>query len=196
MEEPSFSSWGVKMDRLMKRITAWSALALLVTAVCQWRMPRQWLLAVVITLVVVVYQLGMRLLVGNVVEEWFPQHFKVNSGWFKVRSWEVKFYQRLKVKQWKKHLPTYEPEKYDVRHYALTEIIQTMCCAELDHEIMFVLSYLPVILIIWFGDPAIFITTSIITSLIEVPFVVLQRFNRARLVKIAGRKGTKTNKTF
>lgn len=179
------------MDRLMKRVTAGCAIALAIVVVGQWRMPSKGLLALAITLLIVVYQLGMRLFVGNVIEQWFPKQFNVQQGWFKVQPGEMRLYQWLRVKQWKKHLPTYEPEKYDVRKHSIAEIIQTMCCAELDHEIMLVLSYLPVILIYWFGDPVVFAITSVSASLVELPFIVLQRFNRVRLVRIWERKGKK-----
>lgn len=176
------------MDRLMKLITFWCGIAFIVVIVMQRLWPNAILLASAITLGVIFYQLGMRLLIGNVVEGWFPKQFSFHQGWFCVRSGEMKLYQFLKVKQWKKHLPTYDPEKYDVRKHSVEEIIQTMCCAELDHELMLVLSYLPLILIWWFGDPAVFVITSVLASLIEVPFIVMQRFNRNRLVKIAERK--------
>ena len=176
------------MDRLIKLITFWCGIVCIVVIIMQCLWPSAILLSLVITLGVVVYQLGMRLLTGNVVERFFPQRFSYDHGWFSVRPGEIKLYHCLKVKQWKKHLPTYDPDKYDVRKHSVEEIIQTMCCAELDHELMMVFGYLPIILIWWFGDPAVFIITSIVASLIELPFIVMQRFNRNRLVKIAKRK--------
>ena len=55
------------MDRLMKLITFWCGIACIVVIIMQCLWPGAILLALVITLGVVVYQLGMRLLIGNVV---------------------------------------------------------------------------------------------------------------------------------
>ena len=63
-----------------------------------------------------------------------------------------------------------------------------MTYAEVDHELMLLLSYLPVLLVISFGDPAAFVISSVAASLVEVPFIVLQRYNRARLVNVLRRQ--------
>ena len=82
----------------------------------------------------------------------------------------------------------YSPAKYDVRQHSLADIIKTMTYAEVDHELMLLLSYLPVLLVIPFGDPVVFIISSVAASLVEVPFIVLQRYNRARLANVLHRQ--------
>lgn len=176
------------MDRLMKRITMWCVLAMLLATGWQLLAPGQVSLALAISLGVVVYQLAMRLFIGNVLEKSLSQHFHLDRGWLKVTRREMRVYQTLRVKSWKKHLPTYDPSKYDIRKHSLDEIIHTMCCAELDHEMMFILSYLPIILTYLFGDGAVFVITSVLASLVEIPFIILQRFNRYRLVPLQARR--------
>ncbi len=60
------------MDRLIKLITFWCGIVCIVVIIMQCLWPSAILLSLVITLGVVVYQLGMRLLTGNVVERFFP----------------------------------------------------------------------------------------------------------------------------
>ena len=174
------------MEKLMRRLTLWSGLGFLVTGACYGLYPQRFLLTIVITLLVIFYQLGMRLIVGNWLE---PRlQLRPSAAWFKVGAGERRLYRLLRVKRWKKWLPTYSPAKYDVRQHSLADIIKTMTYAEVDHELMLLLSYLPVLLVISFGDPVVFIISSVAASLVEVPFVVLQRYNRARLANVLHRQ--------
>lgn len=176
----------IPIEQKMQQATLLSGILLLLNAVLYLTSPSTLLLGLTITFLVTLYQLGMRLIVGNLIEP----HLKINpnNSWFRVGKREQHLYRLIKVKRWKKFLPTYSPAKYDPHQHSLTDLIQTMCLAEVDHEIMFAFSYLPIILIILFGDPVIFISSSVIVSLIEIPFIILQRFNRQRLVAIKHRK--------
>ena len=174
------------MEKLMRRLTLWSGLGFLVTGACYGLYPQRFLLTIVITLLVIFYQLGMRLIVGNWLE---PRlQLRPSAAWFKVGARERRLYRLLRVRRWKKWLPTQSPAKYDVRQHSLADIIKTMTYAEVDHELMLLLSYLPVLLVISFGNPAAFVISSVAASLVEVPFIVLQRYNRARLVNVLRRQ--------
>ena len=59
-----------------------------------------------------------------------------------------------------------------------------MCQAEIVHEIIIVLSFVPIIFSIWFGELLVFIITSVISALIDSIFVMLQRYNRSRIIKL------------
>ena len=173
------------METLMKKVTTWSGIGLLVLTILYLIFPQKILLSLVLTFLVTFYQLGMRLVVGNVIEP----RLKLDRDcrWFRVTAGEQRLYHLLKVKRWKGFLPTYSPEKFDLRRHSLSQLIQTMIAAEFDHELMFILTYLPLVLIVPFGDPAIFISTAVIVSLVELPFIILQRYNRARLQKLLRR---------
>lgn len=56
-----------------------------------------------------------------------------------------------------------------------------MCQAELVHETNMALSFLPLIAVRWFGAFYVFLLTSVCGAL----FVIMQRYNRTRVVKIA-----------
>lgn len=59
-----------------------------------------------------------------------------------------------------------------------------MCQAELIHELMFIFSLVPIAFSIYFGDLYIFVLTSIVAMKFELCFIIVQRYNRERLVKL------------
>jgi len=59
-----------------------------------------------------------------------------------------------------------------------------MSQAELIHELMFIFSLVPIAFSIYFGDLYIFVPTSIVAMMFELCFIIVQRYNRERLVKL------------
>ena len=129
------------------------------------------------------YHFVMRLLVGAVVPGWIPPG-TANNIWFREKGFEAKLYKFLRVKQWKKRIPTYNPESFDPGKHSFAEILHTGCCSEAVHEGIMVLSFLPVLTIPIFGVPGVFWITSILAALFDCCFVILQRYNRPRLIRI------------
>ncbi len=138
------------------------------------------LLTFMITIDVAAYHFLMRYLVGNIVD---LIKFNPNVWWFREHKYERKIYKFLNVKKFKKHIPTYKPESFDLSKHSYEEIIASTCGAEVIHEISMLLSFLPLIMIIWY-DYIPFLVTSVIASLVDLPFVLIQRYNRPRLVKL------------
>lgn len=60
-----------------------------------------------------------------------------------------------------------------------------MCQAELVHETNMALSFLPLIAVRWFGAFYVFLITSVCGALFDSVFVVMQRYNRTRVVRMA-----------
>lgn len=71
----------------------------------------------------------------------------------------------------------------------LSEIAQAMCQAEIVHEIIIILSFVPIAFIPRFGAAPVFIITSLLAAELDLSFVILQRFNRPRILKISRRFG-------
>lgn len=65
-----------------------------------------------------------------------------------------------------------------------------MCKAELVHETIALLSFLPVAAGIWFGAYPVFIITSVLAAMCDMMFVVMQRYNRQRVMKLVNRERT------
>ena len=134
------------------------------------------------------YHFAMRLAVGHGIDAIFHNKMNYKRWWFKERKFEPKLYKFLGVKKWKKRLPTYNPELYDVRQHSVEEIVQVTCQAEIVHEINMVLSFVPVIFTIWFGSLLAFLITSCVAFCFDGIFVILQRFNRPRLMRLIKNK--------
>ena len=145
------------------------------------------LFTITITLGTCFYHFAMRLIVGHGIDAIFHNKMNYNRWWFRERKHETKFYNILQVKKWKKHLPTYNADYYDMTKHSVEEIIQTTCQSEVVHEINMVLSFVPVIFTIWFGSLVAFLITSCIAFCFDSVFVILQRFNRPRLRRLLRR---------
>lgn len=85
-------------------------------------------------------------------------------------------------------MPTYSPDTFDLNKHTIEEIISATCQSELVHETIVVLSFLPILLAIPFGTLGVFIATSIVAALIDCIFIIMQRFNRPRLLKILNKR--------
>jgi magnesium-transporting ATPase (P-type) len=96
----------------------------------------------------------------------------------------MKFYKKMNVKKWKNKMPTYDKETFDISRHSWNEIIQATCQSELVHEANVVLSFLPLVSSVWFGEFTVFFITSILSALFDLMFVFIQRFNRTRILKM------------
>jgi len=143
-----------------------------------------WVLVAAISVGTTAYHFLMRLIVGFAVPKFTRYRFDYRKPWFRPKKWEVSLYQKLKVKQWKGHLPTYAPGQFSLKTNSTLQVIQNMCGAEVVHEAIMVLSFLPLLLVPVFGEFPVFLITSVLSALFDSIFVIAQRYNRPRLVRI------------
>ncbi len=141
-------------------------------------------LSLSITASTFLYHFGMRLFVGAVVNSVMHNHADYNAPWFCPRKWETKLYQMLRIKCWKQKMPTYNPELFDGKKHTMSEIAQAMCQAEIVHEIIVLLSFLPLLAVNYVGAFPVFLITSLLSALFDLSFVMIQRYNRPRIVRI------------
>lgn len=146
--------------------------------------PHGWILSCAISFGTTAYHFTMRLLVGHLVLRITGYAFDYRSRWFSPRKWEPAFYRTLRVKSWKHGIPTYDPSAFSLKEHALAEVIRNMCGAEIVHEIIIVLSFVPLFFHILFGEFLVFLITSVLAALYDSIFVVVQRYNRPRLIRI------------
>ena len=90
------------------------------------------------------YHIIMRLLVGLAFSAGMQNRANYTSRWYQVSRREMAVYEKLKVKRWKRGMPTYDPSLFDPRTHTWEEIVQATCQAELVHETIAVLSFLPI----------------------------------------------------
>ena len=140
-----------------------------------------------ITCGTVAYHLWMRLAVGGVFTLLMRNRADPNARWFRPRPWEAGFYRRLGVRQWKNRVPTYRPELFDPRKRSWDEIAQAMCQAELVHETIALLSFLPIAASRRFGALPVFLATSLLSAAADLAFAAVQRCNRPVVVRLAER---------
>ena len=150
--------------------------------------PSPLLFSLVITFGVTSYHFVMRFAVAAVVNAAMHNRADYTKSHYQVGAREMALYQRLHVKHWKNHMPTYSPERFDPRRHSWDEIAQTMCQSEVVHEVIVMLSFLPIALAPLLGSWSAFITTSVVAAGIDTAFVIMQRYNRARIVKMLKRK--------
>lgn len=144
-----------------------------------------------ITFCTALYHFAMRLFVGEICNKFIDPNLNCNSKWFNEKKFEKKLYKILKVKKWKKFAPTYSPESFSLENNSKEDIIRTMCGAEVVHEIIIVLSFLPLVVSVQLDSVIEFIITSVIAALVDSVFVIIQRFNRPRVRKLLERKNRK-----
>jgi len=134
-----------------------------------------------ITAFTIMYHLWTRIIFGNITKL-----FKINYKqiWFKERKFEKKLYKLLRVKEWKGKALTYNPELFSLKDYSLEEIANTMTKAETDHWINEFISLSTLLFAIPWGKFWIFLITAIAAMLFDAQFIVIQRYNRPRIIKI------------
>ncbi len=142
------------------------------------------LLSLAITFGTVAYHFIMRLLVSLIFDTTMRNHADYTRRWYQVGKRELSLYKKIKVKQWKNKMPTYDASLFDPRIHTWDEIAQAMCQAELVHETIVVISFLPIIAGNWFGAYPVFIITSVVSAAIDLSFVFIQRYNRQRVIRL------------
>lgn len=130
------------------------------------------------------YHMAMRLAVGGIIHACKHNRFDYHKEWFQPLSFEAVFYRTIRIRTWKKKIPTFESAFFDVPQQSLENIIMATCQAEVVHEVIVVLSFLPLFAAISFGAFAVFLITSLIAATADMTFVLLQRYNRPRLMRL------------
>lgn len=141
-----------------------------------------------ITFGTIAYHFLMRLTVGYIFNITMKNKADYSKRWFQCRPWEMRLYNKLGVKRWKNKLPTFEPEVFDYNLHSWEEIAQAMCQAELVHGVIVVLSFAPIVFSVWFRAFWVFLITSIFAAAFDLTFVIIQRYNRPRIIKLIKHK--------
>lgn len=141
----------------------------------------------------IMYHFWVRIIMGNVLKL-FKKHITYKQYFFKEKKFEKKFYDLIKVKSWKDKVLTYAPQEFDLKENSLETVANNMAKAELDHWINSLIS----ISTISFGFISNvfwpFIVSAIFAMAFETQFIVLQRYNRPRVVKIIQREEKNKNR--
>ncbi len=179
------------MKKKMLWISGLSLAGLLVSAAAYRYTGDSVLFSLAITFGTVFYHLAVRLAVGLWIDATLHNHVDYTKKWFREKPFEKKLYETLQVKKWKKHMPTFNPEEFQLQNRSAEEIIQVTCQSEIVHELNVLLSFVPLLFSVWFGSLGVFLITSCGAALFDSLFVIMQRYNRPRLMRLMGRADTK-----
>ena len=140
-----------------------------------------------ITAFTIMYDFWVRIIMGN-VSKLFKKHINYKQKWFKERKFEKKLYKFLRVKNWKDKALTYNPESFSMKEHSLEEIANTMAKSEVDHWINEVISLSTLLFIIPWGLFWAFLISAIASMIFDSQFIIIQRYNRPRIVKLLEKK--------
>ena len=140
-----------------------------------------------ITAFTIMYHFWVRIIMGN-VSKLFKKHINYKQWWFQEKSFEKGLYKFLRVKEWKDKALTYNPETFSLKEHSLEEIANTMAKSEVDHWINEVISVSTILFSIPWGQFWLFTITAIAAMIFDSQFIIIQRYNRPRIVKILERR--------
>jgi len=148
------------------------------------------LLWIGITAFTIMYHFWVRITMGN-VSKLFKKHINYKQWWFKERKFEKGLYKLLRVKEWKGKALTYNPESFSLKEHSLEEIANTMTKSEVDHWINEIISLSTLLFAILWGEFWIFLITAIAAMIFDSQFIIIQRYNRPRIMKILDKEDKK-----
>ena len=146
-----------------------------------------------ITAFTIMYHFWVRIIMGN-VSKLFKNHINYKQCWFQERKFEKKLYKLLKVKDWKDKALTYNPESFSLNEHSLEEIANTMAKSEVDHWINEAISISTIFFAIPWGKLWIFSLTALAAMIFDSQFIIIQRYNRPRVVKLIERQNRDSQK--
>lgn len=178
----------MQFNNLFKTITVVTAvLALIFFILYKAYLTTLWF-SLTITFATMFYHFAMRLTVGRAVDLITKDGINTQSRWFCETKLEKKLYKLLQVKKWKHFIPTWKPQNFSLEHNDMKKIIKNMCAAEIIHELIILLGYASLLFSFFTPDPKsyifIFVITAFFAGLCDTFFVILQRYNRPRMVRL------------
>lgn len=176
---------------IMNVITVVTALTTAALAVTYHLVPHDWLLSAAITSGTTFYHFAMRLVVGSIVPPCIQK--PMARRWFTQKRFEPRMYAFLRVKQWKDHMPTYDPASFSLRHNSLERIVYNSCVSEAVHAVIVLFSFVPILFSLWWDALPVFLITSILAALFDSCFIIMQRYNRPRLLHILNKRKNQCN---
>lgn len=172
------------MKRQMKLLTVFFWVSFLLFTIVYKTTANSILLPVAITLGTCSYHFVMRLIVGYGIHAIYHNRMNYRKNWFQPKKWENILYRKLKVKTWKDKMPTYDADTFSFELHSMEEIVMAMCQSEVVHEIIVVLSFVPLLFSVWFERFWVFVITSVLAAGFDLMFVIMQRYNRPRVLKV------------
>ncbi len=177
------------MKKIVYIITACSVILFLFFCVLYIKTDSGAVYSAAVTFGTVSYHFVMRLIVGMLINLIMKNRADLTKKRYQCTKWEEKLYKLLKVKKWNKHMPTFDRDFFDMSRHSPDEVAQAMCQAEAVHELIIIFSFVPVACSAWFGAFPVFLITSLLAAAFDSVFVIVQRYNRSRIIRLLKRRG-------
>lgn len=117
----------------------------------------------------------------------FKKNFNYNSILFAQKKFEKGLYEIIKVRRWKTLFPSYDNNEYSTKIHSYEEIIMNMCHAETVHWVILFSSYIPLFFYKLIDQHILLVITCVFFSFCHLPFIIIQRYNRPRVIKLYNR---------
>lgn len=152
-----------------------------------------------ITLLLALFWLSINIIVPWLVRFLVPKKFfNEDALLFKERKFESTLYRKLKVVKWKDKLPDAgklihfqrDTLPQDIDQNYINRFITECCIAELGHLTVGILGFASLFFVLLIpgsntAEPLmIFLILSIMDFIIQMLFIIIQRYNRPRLIKL------------
>ncbi|MCI6006883.1 MAG: hypothetical protein MRZ25_01300 [Ruminococcus sp.] len=152
-----------------------------------------------ITLLLALFWLSINIIVPWLVRFLVPKKFfNEDALLFKERKFESALYRKLKVVKWKDKLPDAgklihfqrDTLPQDIDQNYINRFITECCIAELGHLTVGILGFASLFFVLLIpgsntAEPLmIFLILSIMDFIIQMLFIIIQRYNRPRLIKL------------
>ncbi len=150
--------------------------------------------AFIITVINIAFWTALHILGAAFITSFVPKKiYEPSNLLFKERAFEKNLYNVIKVSKWKGKLPIYQkkgaldrkhiPENLSIDH--LEQFVIDTCKAELVHLLIGILGFSSVVFVICKVEPFFtFIVIAIVMNFAQIPFILVQRYNRPRLLKL------------
>lgn len=137
---------------------------------------------------------GFAWVISTLSENKKAKFLQPKRKYFIVSEKEIKFYRLIGLPKWKDKLPQYNKDfdkrnlKKDINAEYVSEFIRVTCSAEFIHFGIPVLGYLSLLFCLFCDDRAkyfwLFFAIATFIGLCNIPFALIQRYNRFRLKKL------------
>ncbi len=149
------------------------------------------LFTIVITLIIFVYHVDVRIVIGFVVTKFFKRKINIESKRYVVDEKEYVFLNKLKVKSWKDRYVALDKRQFLVSTEAdLERALRNNISAEIIHITCFIAGFFSIAIgcLLAKNEWWIYVLTAFLASfLCDLPPILIQRYNRFRLQRIRKR---------
>lgn len=141
---------------------------------------------------------GVGALIVRLPEDIQQKIFDYERRFYRVSAREMRFYRKIGIKSWKGKMPQHNvdfdkshlPEVVDAPY--LKKYILVTCRAEVIHYAIALLGFLSVLFCLWEERflfwRRVYFTIAAVIAVGHTPFILIQRYNRYRLVRLLMRK--------